>query len=91
MSVYAIHKLLWLSEDDPEFRSRIQADPEKVMQEFSLTAEEAQALKNGDIHVLYQWGVSSFLMRVLPMHGLFGMNEETYRERIRKETPRVSV
>lgn len=27
MSVYAIHKLLWLSEDDPEFRSRIQALP----------------------------------------------------------------
>ena len=91
MSIYAIHKLLWLSEDDPEFRSRIQADPEEVMKEFSLTVEEAQALKDGDIHVLYQWGVSSFLMRVMPMHGLFGMNEETYRERIRKETPRVSL
>ena len=91
MSVYAIHKLLWLSEDDPEFRSRIQADPEEVMKEFSLTVEEAQALKDGDIHALYQWGVSSFLMRVMPMHGLFGMNEETYRERIRQETPRVRV
>ena len=91
MSVYAIHKLLWLSEDDPEFRSRIQAHPEEVMKEFSLTAEEARALKDGDIHALYQWGVSSFLMRVMPMHGLFGMNEETYRERIRQETPRVSI
>ena len=91
MSVYAIHKLLWLSEDYPEFRSRIQADPEEVMKEFSLTVEELQALKDGDIHALYQWGVSSFLMRVMPMHGLFGMNEETYRERIRKETPRVSL
>ena len=91
MSVYAIHKLLWLSEDDPEFRSRIQADPEEVMKEFSLTTEEARALKDGDIHALYQWGVSSFLMRVMPMHGLFGINEETYRERIRRETPRVSL
>ncbi len=91
MSVYAIHKLLWLSEEDPEFRSRIQSNPEEVMKEFSLTIQEAQALRDGDIHALYQWGVSSFMMRILPMHGLFGMSAETYRERIRKEPPRVSL
>ncbi len=91
MSVYAIHKLLWLSENDPEFRSRIQANPEEVMREFPITTEEAQALRDGDIHAMYQWGVSSFMMRVLPMHGLFGMSNETYRERIRKEPPRVSL
>ncbi|MFQ6030340.1 MAG: hypothetical protein ACE5Q6_22935 [Dehalococcoidia bacterium] len=91
MSVYAIHKLLWLSEDDPEFRSRIQSNPEEVMREFSLTTEEMQALRQGDIHALYQWGVSSFMMRILPMHGLFGMSGETYRERIQKEPPRLSL
>ena len=90
MSVYGIHKLLFLSEDSPEFRSRIQADPEGVMKEFPLTGAEAQALRDGDIHTLYQWGVSSFLLRVLPMHGLFGMSQETYRERIGKESPRIS-
>ena len=91
MSVYAVHKLLWLSEEDQEFRSRIQANPEEAMKEFSLTSEEAQALRDGDVHALYQLGVSSFMMRVMPMHGLFGMTNETYRERIRQETPRVSV
>lgn len=91
MSVYAIHKILWLSEEDPEFRSRIQADPEEVIKEFPLTSEEAQALRDGDIHALYQWGVSSFMMRVMPMHNLFGMTGETYRERIGKETPRVNL
>ncbi|MCH7606421.1 MAG: hypothetical protein IH962_04635 [Chloroflexi bacterium] len=91
MSVYAIHKLLWLAEEDPEFRSRLQANPDEVVKEFPITAQEARALRDGDIHTLYQWGVSSFLMRLLPTHGLFGMSAETYRERISKETPRVSV
>ena len=91
MSVYAIHKLLWLTEEDPEFRSRIQADPQGVLREFPLTPEEVRALLDGDLHTLYQWGVSSFLMRVLPMHGLFGMSAETYRERISQEAPRTSV
>ena len=91
MSVYAIHKILWLSEEDPEFRSRIQANPEEVIKEFPLTSEEAQALRDGDIHALYQWGVSSFMMRMMPMHNLFGISDATYRERISKETPRVNL
>ena len=61
------------------------------MKGFSLTAEEVQALKNGDIHALHHWGVSNFLMRVMPMHGLFCMTNETYRERIGKEAPRLQV
>lgn len=91
MSVYAIHKLLWLSEEDPEFRARLQSNPDEAMKGFSLTAEEAQALKNGDIHALHHWGVSNFLMRAMPMHGLFGLTNETYRERIGKEAPRLQV
>ena len=91
MSVYAIHKLLWLSEEDPEFRVRLQSNPDEAMKEFSLTDEEVQALKTGDIHALHHWGVSNFLMRVMPMHGLFGMTNETYRERIGKEAPRLQV
>ena len=48
MSVYAIHKLLWISEEDPEFRARLQSDPGEAIKGFALTAEEIQALKNGD-------------------------------------------
>ncbi len=91
MSIYAIHKLLWLSEEDHEFRARLQSDPSEAMKDFALTTEEAEALKNGDIHTLHQWGVSNFLMRVMPMHGLFGMTNEIYRERIGKEFPRLQV
>ena len=91
MSVYGIHKLLWRSEEDPEFRARLQSNPDEAMKGFSLTAEEIHALKNGDIHALHHWGVSNFLMRVMPMHGLFGMTNETYRERIGKEAPRLQV
>ena len=39
MSVYAIHKLLWLSEEDSEFRARLQSDPEEAMKGFAFTAE----------------------------------------------------
>ncbi len=91
MSVYAIHKLLCLSEKDSEFRARLQSDPEEAMKGFAFTAEEVQALRNGDVHTLHRWGVSNFLMRVMPMHGLFGMTNETYRERIGKESPRLQV
>ena len=91
MRVYAIRKLLWLSEVDSEFRARLQSDPEEAMKGFAFTAEEVQALRNGDVHTLHQWGVSNFLMRVMPMHGLFGMTNETYRERIGKESPRLQV
>ena len=91
MSVYAIHKLLWLSEEDSEFRARLQSDPEEAMKGFAFTAEEVQALRNGDVHTLHQWGVSNFLMRVMPMHGPVGMTNETYRERIGKESPRLQV
>ena len=47
MSVYAIHKLLWLSEEDPEFRARLQSDPDEAMKGFALTTDEVQALKIG--------------------------------------------
>jgi len=30
-------------------------------------------------------------MRVMPMHRLFGITNETYRERIGKESPRLQV
>ena len=91
MTVYAVHKLLWLAEEDPDFRDRLQNDPEGTMEEFSFTAEEAQALRSGDVGALYQMGVSSFMMRLMPTHGLFGVTPQSYRERIGQQDPLRNV
>ena len=85
MSVYAVRKLLYLSEQDPELRSRIQSDPKKAIKEFRLTPEEAQALIEGDVGKLYRMGVDAFLLQFIGMHRLFGMTMETYNDRIKNE------
>ena len=87
MSVYAVHKLLWLAEENPDFRGRLQNDPEETLKEFPLTNAEVQALRAGDVGTLYQMGVSSFMMRLIPTHGLFGVTPESYRERIGQQDP----
>ena len=52
MSVYQINKLLYMTDNDPEFRKRILADPEAVLSEFTLTLEERDALTSGAVGVL---------------------------------------
>lgn len=91
MSVYAIHKLLWLTEEDPGFRLRLQNDPDETLKEFSLTSEESQALRAGDVGTLYQMGVTSFMMRLIPTHGLFGVTPQSYREFIGQQDPLRNV
>lgn len=91
MSVYGVNKLLWSSEWDLDLRACLQNNPAEAFEGFSLTEEEKQALLEGDVGKLYRMGVHAFLLRYIPMHRLFGMNPETYRERISKETPRVTA
>ena len=85
MSVYAVRKLCYLSEQDPELRSRLQSDPRETIKEFGLTPEEAQALLEGDVGKLYRMGVDAFLLQFIGIHRLFGMTLETYNERIKDE------
>ena len=85
MSVYAVRKLCYLSEHDPELRYRIQRDPSETIKEFRLTPEEARALLEGDVGKLYRMGVDAFLLQFIGMHRLFGVTREIYHERIKNE------
>ena len=84
VSVYQINKLLYLTDNDPAFRKRMKEEPEKVLSEFKLTAEEHAALTSGAVGKLYQMGVHTFLLNHLYRYELFGVNRDNYLSRIRE-------
>ena len=87
MSVYHVNKLLYLTDNDPEFRKRMLAHPEAVLGEFRLTSEERDALTSGAVGKLYRMGVHTFLLNHLYRYQLFGVNRDNYLERIREGMP----
>lgn len=84
MSVYQVNKLLYLTDNNPDFRKRIMEEPENVISEFSLTEEERHALTSGAVGRLYQMGVHTFLLNHLSRYELFGVNRDNYLTRIRE-------
>jgi Aromatic-ring-opening dioxygenase LigAB, LigA subunit len=87
MSVYQVNKILYLTDNDPEFRKRMLANAKAVLNEFRLTAEERDALTSGAVGRLYQMGVHTFLLNHLYRYELFGVNRDNYLERIREGMP----
>jgi hypothetical protein len=87
MSVYQVNKLLYLTDNDAAFRERMNENPEAVLKEFSLSAEELDALTSGAVGKLYQMGVHTFLLNHLYRYELFGVNRDNYLERIREGMP----
>jgi hypothetical protein len=84
MSVYQINKLLYLTDNDADFRKRLMAEPEIVLKEFRLSGEEHEALTAGAVGKLYQMGVHTFLLNHLYRYELFGVNRDNYLSRIRE-------
>ena len=84
MSVYQINKLLYLTDNDANFRKRMKEDPEAVLRDFRLTEEERYALTSGAVGKLYQMGVHTFLLNHLSRYELFGVNRDNYLDRIRQ-------
>jgi hypothetical protein len=87
MSVYQINKLLYRTDNDPGFRQRIMTEPNAVLDEFRLSAEERAALTSGAVGKLYQMGVHTFLLNHLYRYELFGVNRDNYLSRIREGMP----
>lgn len=84
MSVYQINKLLYLTDNDPGFRKRMLSEPEAVLNEFSLTHEEREALTSGAVGKMHRMGVHTFLLNHLYRYELFGVNRDNYLDRIRE-------
>ena len=85
MSVYLINKILYLTDNDAESRSRMREDAEATVKSFPLSSEEMEALIAGDVGTLYQMGVHTFFLNHLSRYELFGVNRENYLDRIRSE------
>ena len=84
MSIYLINKVLYMADNDPEFRKRVKADPEGTVKGFPLKPEEFDALTSGDVGTLYKMGVHTFLLNHLQRYELFGVNRDNYLSRIRR-------
>ena len=83
MSVYLINKILYLTDNDAEFRRRMREDAEATVKSFPLTGEEIEALVTGDIGTLYQMGVHTFFLNHISRYELFGVNRNNYLDKIR--------
>jgi len=84
VSLYGIHKTLWLLQNDLAFRERLRTDPEGALTGLPLTDKERQALLTNDVAELYRMGVHTFLMSRLPRFNAFGgLTREEYQRRLK--------
>lgn len=81
MSLYAVQKLLYQLNRDPEVRRRFDADRDAVLAGFDLTGEELDAVRGRDIGLLYVLGVNGQLL----MHygALIGLEWDEYLQAMR--------
>jgi len=84
MSLYGIHKALYLLQNDLAFRERLRTDPAGALAPLPLEALERQALLDGDVATLYHMGTHTFLMSRLPRFNAFGLTREEYQRRLRR-------
>ena len=82
MSIYAIDKLCRDALHDPGFREALKRDPAAAIAARDLTGDERDALLNGDVARLYQWGCHPFLLAYLARWDLFGITPAVYNQRI---------
>jgi len=83
VSLFGIHKTLYLLQNDLDFRERLRTQPEAALAEMPLTDDERQALLTGDVAELYRMGTHTFLMSRLPrFNALGGLTREEYQKRL---------
>ena len=62
MSLYYLQKFLYVLNRDELAQKRYSEDIESLLAEYDLTDEEAQALRDGDIGLLYVLGVNGQIL-----------------------------
>lgn len=62
MSLYYLQKFLYELNRDEAFQERCREDIEACFEGFELSGEEAQALRDGDIGLLYVLGVNGQIL-----------------------------
>jgi hypothetical protein len=83
MSLFGIHKTLYLLQNDLDFRELLRTDPAAALAGMPLTEREREALLTGDMAELYRMGTHTFLMSRIPrFNALGGMTREEYQKRL---------
>lgn len=82
MSLYQLQKFLYVLNRDERAQQRYRDDLDDLIGEYDLTDEEAGALRDGDIGLLYVLGVNGQIL----MHyaAFLGIEWFDYLERMRK-------
>ncbi len=62
MSLYYVQKLLYQLNRDPQTQQRYQEDFEGLLKDYDLDEEERDALRSGDIGLLYVMGVNGQIL-----------------------------
>ncbi len=57
MSNYLLNKILYMTDNDADFRKRMKEELAETVQSFQLSGEEMEAMLTGDVGALYQMGV----------------------------------
>lgn len=82
MSLYYLQKLLYTLNREPAVQAKFKADPQSVIADYDLSAEERKALTDPDVGLLYVLGVNGQLL----MHyaALVGQSWDQYIEAMRQ-------
>lgn len=62
MSLYYVQKLLYQLNRDERVRRRFESDRDALLDEYDLDVDELQAIKGGDIGLLYVMGVNGQIL-----------------------------
>jgi Aromatic-ring-opening dioxygenase LigAB, LigA subunit len=62
MSLYGVQKFLFHLNRDPRIQQRFKAEPEQVLDEYPLDAQERGAIRRGDIGLIYVLGANGQLL-----------------------------
>jgi len=89
MSLYYLQKCLYQLNRDETAQKRYRADLDDLLAEYDLTDEEANALREGDIGLLYVLGVNGqILMHYAAFLGIEWFDYlEMMRDGVRKHGP----
>jgi len=82
MSLYQLQKFLYVLNREPQAQARYRDDLEALLADYELDEVEAQALRDGDIGLLYVLGVNGQIL----MHyaAFLGIPWFDYLERMRE-------
>ncbi len=62
MSLYGVQKFLFHLNRDPRVQQRFKVEPDAVLGEYTLDASEREAIRSGDIGLIYVLGANGQLL-----------------------------